>query len=182
MDTTTIINSTISILSLLALIIGAIAELRWSKHFKEAKEAQLSEKDEQLKTKESQIGILNDQLKFYKELTPKVIKEHFTETTDTLNAITVDLKNQLIAAKSELKAEHDKIDDYKHNEEFTEDLLQTDSLIILKNEERIKELETILDDVYKLTNSLTENEDSMIKTITRGINNFIIKPNNNKDI
>ena len=58
-------------LSLIAAILAWIAKIRWSKEFKEAKQAQ--------------IDVLEQHIKALKDLTPDRIKKFYVDTTELLN-------------------------------------------------------------------------------------------------
>jgi hypothetical protein len=76
------------ILSLLSSIISWVVKLKWSKEFKEAKDAQ--------------INMLKEKVEFYKELTPKKVKELYAETNESLKEVIKNLEEQLNKSNNDI--------------------------------------------------------------------------------
>jgi len=93
----------ITILSLLAAVLAWVAKLRWSKEY-------IAAKDEIIKAKEAQIGVLREQIQGLKELTPMKIREYFESVKSQLEEFNEMLKLQLEAAQIEITQKTTEID------------------------------------------------------------------------
>ena len=104
MELSEILNYSITILAVLASIVAWIAKLKWSKEFKEAKEAEI-------KAKVAQIETIKEKLELYESIVSKKLIEHSKQTIQ-------ELENLLSQTEKSKQAEINRIlDDYKKSED-----------------------------------------------------------------
>ena len=90
--------------SALSAVLAWIAKIYWGKEFSSAK-------NEIIKSKDTQIALLEREISSLKELTPMKIREYFISVRDQLEEFNEDLKNKLSDAKTEIEDRDKQISD-----------------------------------------------------------------------
>ncbi len=82
METTQILNYLITILALVASLLAWIAKLRWSKEFKEAKEAEI-------KAKIAQMDLIREKVEFYESIISNKLFDYSKQTIANLEQLLI---------------------------------------------------------------------------------------------
>lgn len=104
------VKNLITLGSVIAAILAWVAKLRWSKEYTDAKDAVISAKDDQIKTKQSHIEFLDRQIDALKEQTPEKLREHYKSIQQGLEEFNEKQKKQLSELKLELKERDSKLE------------------------------------------------------------------------
>jgi chromosome segregation ATPase len=134
------VNSTITLLSLIAAILAWIAKLRWSKEFAAAKDAAIAAKDAQIdqlqeqirnitEAKNARIEQLEDQINFLQAMDPVKLQERFVSMRQQLEEMIDELQAELEKTKKRLAEKMAEIGELK--ERATKDDLAEVSKVAL---------------------------------------------------
>ena len=123
--------------SALSAVLAWVAKIRWSQEFASAK-------NEIIKSKDSQITLLEREIIGLKEMTPMKIREYFISVRCQLEEFNENLKNQLEDAKEAIARRDSQIDK----------LIKQDN----NNQEIIKSLKKEIHNLEKIVKSTKSNE------------------------
>jgi len=97
------VKDLITLASVLAAILAWVAKLRWSKEYSDAKNATLNAKDEQIKTKQAYVELVERENRSLQGQTPEKLLERYKAIQKQLEEALEKVGNQLDAAKAELQ-------------------------------------------------------------------------------
>lgn len=101
MYTSPMLQTIVTILSLIAAILAWIAKIKWSKEYAAAKDEVIRAKDAQIETKNSEIGSLKTILEQQREMTSTKMREQFLSMKVALEEYVDELKTKLEGALKE---------------------------------------------------------------------------------
>lgn len=148
------INTLVALASVIAAILAWVAKLKWSQEYTRAKDAVISEKEEQVKTKQSQIEFLERQIDFFKEQTPQKLREHYKSIQDQLGDIIHKQEQDTFALKKQLEEQITKAETSKEDQIKLQEDIKTKEIQIKKLFEELSAAKDLQDSAYRLEPSV----------------------------
>jgi chromosome segregation ATPase len=148
-----ILQTIITLISILAAILAWLAKLRWSKEFASAKNATIA-------TKDAQIAQLKDHIKVLQEMTPMKVREYFISVKEQLEEYNESLKNQILELEKQLQAKDSEVQRLKELLPEENEELREAFLTLTESEKKYKSYQkamlNILSKVTDITSGLVE--------------------------